>query len=128
MNIHVSKGFQTMKFITKFFSSNYRVLQTEVIPMKISQYWTNLLHFWGRAWWIEISTSQPSCTYYFGPFANSKEAERMMAGYVEDLENEFAQGIQTKIRRCKPDKLTIEGDNGQHDQQQAAYSLKMVNY
>jgi Domain of unknown function (DUF1816) len=104
-----------MKYITNFFSSKYQALQTEEIPVRISEYWANALHFWGRAWWIEVSTSQPNCLYYFGPFANSKEAERLVAGYVEDLENESAQGIKTKIKRCKPDKLTIDDDNRQSE-------------
>ena len=116
-----------MKLITNFFRSNYQALQTEETPLRISEQWANALHFWGRAWWIEISTSQPNCLYYFGPFANSKEAERLMAGYVEDLEGESAQGIKTKIKRCKPDKLTVEGDNGHHDQK-SAYALKIVSY
>ncbi len=108
-----------MKFITNFFSANYQSLQTAEIPVRISEYWASALHFWGRAWWIEVSTSQPKCLYYFGPFANSKEAERLMTGYVEDLEGEYAQGIQAKIRRCKPDTLTIEGDDGSHEQKLA---------
>jgi Domain of unknown function (DUF1816) len=114
-----------MKSITNFFSSKYQALQNEEVSVRISEYWANALHFWGRAWWIEVSTSQPSCLYYFGPFANSKEAERLMAGYVEDLESESAQGIRTKIKRCKPDKLTVEGGNEQHDQK-LAYALKMA--
>ncbi len=111
-----------MKSIADFFSSKYQALQSEVAPVKFSEYWASTLHFWGRAWWIEISTNQPSCLYYFGPFANSKEAEQLMAGYVEDLESESAQGIQAQIKRCKPDKLTIEGGNGQHDSK-LAYAL-----
>jgi Domain of unknown function (DUF1816) len=114
-----------MKFITNFFSSNYQALQTEEISVRFSEYWANALHFWGRAWWIEVSTSQPSCLYYFGPFANSKEAERLMGGYVEDLESELAQGIQAKIKRCKPDKLTIEGGHEQQDPK-LAYKLRMA--
>lgn len=110
-----------MKFITNLFKPNYLALSKEEVSVKISEYWANALHFWGRAWWVEISTSQPSCLYYFGPFANSKEAERLMMGYVEDLESEFAQEIKAKIRRCKPDKLTIEQDNEQCEQQ-LAYS------
>jgi hypothetical protein len=35
-----------------------------------------------------------------------------IAGYVEDLESEFAQGIQTYIKRCKPVELTIHEDLG----------------
>jgi Domain of unknown function (DUF1816) len=114
-----------MKSINNFFRSNYQALQTEELPIRISEYWANALHFWGKAWWIEISTSQPSCLYYFGPFANSKEAEMLMTGYVEDLENESAQGIKTKIKRCKPDQLTIEGDSADH-KQKIAYALKTV--
>jgi Domain of unknown function (DUF1816) len=114
-----------MKSITNFFKFNYQALQAEGIPARISEKWASALHFWGRAWWIEVSTSQPKCLYYFGPFANSKEAEGLMAGYVEDLESESAQGIKTKIKRCKPDQLTIEGDSGQHDQK-LAYLLKTV--
>lgn len=62
-----------------------------------------------QAWWIEIVTAQPQCTYYFGPFADVWEAETASQGYVEDLESEFAQGIKTQINKCcQPDLLTIE--------------------
>jgi Domain of unknown function (DUF1816) len=115
-----------MRFITDFFRSNYLALETAEIPTRFSEYWASALHFWGKAWWIEISTSQPSCLYYFGPFANSQEAERLMAGYVEDLESESAQGIKTKIIRCKPDKLTIGSDSGLPEQE-LAYTLKTVS-
>ncbi|WP_396136665.1 DUF1816 domain-containing protein [Chamaesiphon sp. VAR_48_metabat_403] len=64
-----------------------------------------------KAWWIEIFTEQPKCTYYFGPFAGAQEAEAASTGFVEDLEAEFAQGIKIKIdRHCQPDLLTIEHD------------------
>jgi Domain of unknown function (DUF1816) len=64
-----------------------------------------------QAWWIEISTVQPKCTYYFGPFASAWEAQMASSGFVEDLEDEFAQGIKMQIdRRCQPDLLTIECD------------------
>ncbi|MEB3252425.1 MAG: DUF1816 domain-containing protein [Cyanobacteriota bacterium] len=64
----------------------------------------------GKAWWLEVSTSQPACTYYFGPFASQEEAEALKAGYIEDLEQEGAQSIQSAIRHCSvPDQLTIEG-------------------
>jgi Domain of unknown function (DUF1816) len=70
--------------------------------------WTDVLEFVGQAWWVEIFTAQPKCTYYFGPFVNSREAQTAIQGYVEDLENESAQGIQTHVKRCKPELLTIE--------------------
>lgn len=67
----------------------------------------NLLNFSGLAWWVKIFTANPRCTYYFGPFLTSEEAKVAKAGYIEDLENEGAQGIQVSIEKCKPVELTI---------------------
>lgn len=78
---------------------------------QISEIWTNVLDFFGRAWWVEVVTNRPKCTYYFGPFADASAADRASTGYVQDLENESAQGIQTQIKRCKPTRLTIEWDD-----------------
>lgn len=71
----------------------------------------SLLEFLGLAWWVEIVTDSPSCTYYFGPFASSQEAEAEKMGYVEDLEQEGAKGIRVAIKRCKPAELTIYDDS-----------------
>ncbi len=73
----------------------------------------NLLGF-GKDWWVEIKTSQPACTYYFGPFSSEAEAETMKGGYIEDLEQEGAQNICSVVKRCShPAQLTIteEGDS-----------------
>ena len=78
--------------------------------MKLSEIWTNILDFLGQAWWVEVLTTQPKCTYYFGPFAGVGEATVAMSGYVEDLQAESAQGIKTQVKRFKPDRLTIEQD------------------
>lgn len=59
------------------------------------------------AWWVKIATAEPRCTYYFGPFQNSKEAEAACPGYVKDLESEQAQGIEINIKRCQPNVLTV---------------------
>ena len=59
------------------------------------------------AWWVEIITSQPACTYYFGTFITAKDAELSQNGYIEDLEEEKAQGIAVKIKQCQPINLTI---------------------
>ncbi len=59
-------------------------------------------------WWVEISTAQPPCLYYFGPFKTAQEAEANQPGYVEDLESEGAQGINSCIKQCQPEKLTQE--------------------
>uniref|UniRef100_UPI00286C3FDC DUF1816 domain-containing protein n=1 Tax=Chamaesiphon sp. OTE_8_metabat_110 TaxID=2964696 RepID=UPI00286C3FDC len=56
---------------------------------------------------------RPNCTYYFGPFVNATQAEGAVKDYVENLENEFAQGIQTQVKRCKPVRLTIDHDTGE---------------
>lgn len=59
------------------------------------------------AWWVEVITTQPKCTYYFGPFVSSEEAKRAESGYVEDLEQEGSQGIATQVKWCQPKELTI---------------------
>ncbi|NEO48954.1 DUF1816 domain-containing protein [Moorena sp. SIO3H5] len=61
----------------------------------------------GLAFWVEIITETPKCTYYFGPFVNQQEAQAANYGYIEDLENEGAQGIMVTLKRCKPNRLTI---------------------
>ncbi|MBD2104428.1 DUF1816 domain-containing protein [Leptolyngbya sp. FACHB-261] len=61
----------------------------------------------GSAWWAEISTAEPRCTYYFGPFQNEAEAESARPGYIEDLESEGAQGIKVVVKRCDPTVLTV---------------------
>jgi len=68
---------------------------------------TALLNFIGRAWWVEVSTDHPKCTYFFGPFADEDSARLAQPGYLEDLEKEAAQNIQVSIKRCKPEKLTV---------------------
>ena len=73
----------------------------------------------GWAWWVEIVTQNPHCTYYFGPFLSSKEANAATIGYVEDLEQEGAMGIIVNVKRCKPDALTIADDLGERFDRQA---------
>jgi hypothetical protein len=74
---------------------------------------TNTCHNLGLAWWVEIVTQNPRCTYYFGPFLSSADAKVAVKGYVEDLEVEGAQGIVVNIKRCKPATLTIAEDLGE---------------
>lgn len=57
-------------------------------------------------WWVEVTTSDPGCVYYFGPFLDFEEASEMRPGYVQDLINEGAQEIRTVIKRCHPAELT----------------------
>ena len=67
----------------------------------------NVANALGVAWWVEVETATPHCRYYFGPFLSADEAERSKHGYVDDLEQEGAQGIVATIKRCKPEKLTV---------------------
>ncbi len=61
-----------------------------------------------KAWWVEVKTSQPACTYYFGPFDSEAEAHSAKGGYIEDLEQEGAQNIQLAVSLCRdPEQLTI---------------------
>lgn len=73
----------------------------------------NIFNRLGLAWWVEVVTQNPNCTYYFGPFVSSKEAGIASKGYIEDLEMEGAQGITVTIKRCKPTVLTIAEDLGE---------------
>lgn len=58
------------------------------------------------AWWAEITTTSPRCTYYFGPFQSYDEAKQAYPGYIEDLDGEGAQGIIVVVKRCNPEVLT----------------------
>ncbi len=75
--------------------------------MKLAEIMKEPLEF---AWWAEIFTKQPCCTYYFGPFASAKEADLAKSGYIEDLVQEKAQGITVQIKLCEPLDLTIFQD------------------
>lgn len=70
----------------------------------------NLSDFLGFAWWVEIKTDSPRCTYYFGPFLSMGEAESEKPGYIEDLQGEGAQVTSVIVKRCKPTQLTISDD------------------
>jgi hypothetical protein len=60
----------------------------------------------GLAWWVEVTTENPVCTYYFGPFESDAIAKEHQAGYIEDLQREGAQNIVATVKRCKPSQLT----------------------
>jgi hypothetical protein len=70
----------------------------------------NLLDLIGLAHWVEITTENPRCTYYFGPFLFKSDAAAAQAGYVEDLQGEGARNIIVSIKRCKPTNLTVFDD------------------
>lgn len=78
----------------------------------MKEFFTDSLGLLGLAFWVEIVTENPNCTYYFGPFLAEKEAQNAKGGYIEDLEGEGAQGIVVNVKRCKPTNLTIVNDLG----------------
>jgi hypothetical protein len=59
------------------------------------------------AWWIEIDTVAPVCTYSFGPFDHFREAQLFLSVYVEDLVEEGAKDIVALIKKCQPVIFTI---------------------
>lgn len=67
----------------------------------------SILNFFGLACWLEISTDKPRCVYYFGPFLSAQEAKLSKDGYLYDLQEEGAKEISFKIKRFKPNELTI---------------------
>jgi hypothetical protein len=64
-----------------------------------------------QSWWVEVSTYEPQCVYYFGPFDRSIDAEAACPGYLEDLSCEGAIGVHSTVKRCHPSALTLV--NGQ---------------
>lgn len=70
----------------------------------------NQFNTFGLAFWVEIMTEIPRCTYYFGPFLTEDEAYQAEPGYVEDIEAEGATGLQVTVKRCKPKILTVAAD------------------
>jgi Domain of unknown function (DUF1816) len=78
--------------------------------MSLTGQFASLLNRLGLAWWVEVTTQVPPCVYYFGPFNSSKEAETELPGFLEDLQQESAQGIQAVVKRCQPSELTVFDD------------------
>lgn len=60
------------------------------------------------AWWLQVITDIPYCVYYFGPFESFKEADLAKSGYIEDLNQEGAEGIEAQIKFDNPKELTID--------------------
>ena len=58
-------------------------------------------------YWVKITTAQPKCIYYFGPFDNPQEAKLNQNGYIEDLISEQASEIYAQIKKCNPKNLTV---------------------
>ena len=93
---------------------NLKILQVilDEFVKTIEEFLTSYLDKIGMAWWVEIITKKPDCTYYFSPFVSHREAQLSQLGYIEDLERERPQLIAIEIKQCKPKELTIFKDEG----------------
>jgi Domain of unknown function (DUF1816) len=87
------------------------------MSIKLKGVLAEVLNLFGNAWWIEISTTLPNATYYFGPFLNCLEAESSADGCreelrscIEDLTEKAVPSFHLDIKRCKPAILTIGGE------------------
>ena len=75
----------------------------------MKNFFSSLFGFAATPWWIKITTAEPNCIYFFGPFESEAEALNHQPGFIEDLEGENAQQIETSLQRSEaPDQLTIE--------------------
>ena len=81
------------------------------ITYKLSEL-LDLFTFYGSSlpYWLEIKTKNPTCTYYFGRFNHPLAAKLMQQGYIQDLIEEEAIVTSIKLKRCDPEKLTIESE------------------
>ena len=75
---------------------------------------SGLFNFSTTPWWIKITTAEPNCLYYFGPFVSEEEAIQHQPGFIEDLQGENAQQIKASLQRSKaPEQLTVEFETSQ---------------
>lgn len=81
--------------------ATYNILSPAKFPL------LSLINRSQNPWWIEIKTSSPCCTYFFGPFDSFQEARHSQDGYIEDLVDEKAFGITVEIKQCQPNLLTM---------------------
>lgn len=60
-------------------------------------------------WWLEVKTSEPACTYYFGPFDIEQEAQLQQPGYIDDLQQEGSKVLSAKAISLStpPQQLTV---------------------
>ena len=77
----------------------------------MKNFFSGLLSFFSNPWWVKITTAEPNCVYFFGPFDDEVEATQAKPGYIEDLQQEGALQIQTSLHNIpEPAKLTIEAE------------------
>jgi hypothetical protein len=55
----------------------------------------------GYTWWMEVTTTQPPCTYHFGPFKSCAIAGLASLYYIEEFRNMGIQEVEVLIKRCQ---------------------------
>ncbi len=75
----------------------------------MKNFFSSLFNFFSTPWWVKVTTAEPNCIYYFGPFDSESEANKAKPGYIEDLQSEGAQQVTTAVQQiAEPDELTVE--------------------
>ena len=68
----------------------------------------NLGNKLGLAWWAKVETTNPSTTYWYGPFLTKRSLNENLENFLSDLEEEGSKDIKHKIIRCnKEEPLTV---------------------
>ena len=59
----------------------------------------------GLAWWARVETTEPSVTYWFGPFLTRRSLKRNLSLFEDDLSIEGPKSISHSLirgRRSEP--------------------------
>ena len=68
----------------------------------------NLGNKLGLAWWAEVETTNPSTTYWYGPFLTKRGLNQNLEKFLSDLSKEGSKDINHNIVRCnKEEPLTV---------------------
>ena len=78
---------------------------------KAEDHFLSMLERLGLAWWVEVKTLDPDCTYYFGPFVTVHQAQFLQRGYLEDLIQEGVQISAVELKQCNPELFTVSPED-----------------
>ena len=68
----------------------------------------NLGNKLGLAWWAKVETSNPSGTYWYGPFLTKRSLNENLERFLSDLSEEGSTDIKHNIVRCnREEPLTV---------------------
>ena len=68
----------------------------------------NLGNKLGLAWWAKVETTNPSTTYWYGPFLTKRGLNENLEKFLSDLSEEGSKDIKHNIVRCKKEEpLTV---------------------